>query len=165
MKCKRCAKNPRLDQIGVNICAKCLLCAMADVLDESETPGIVKVLRAVSGNDILNEWVVHLAESLHYQVIGKYQQVKPETQPRHIEQLVYFIEGGNSIKIGVAEYPQNRLRILQNSSPLALKILKTCNGGREEERKLHARFAHLRQHGEWFKKSDELMDFIVRPNA
>ena len=74
--------------------------------------------------------------------------------------IVYFIEGDGKIKIGVAQYVESRLRVLQAGSPVPLKILAVCPGGYERESELHKRFADTRLYGEWFEASEDLMDFI-----
>jgi len=76
--------------------------------------------------------------------------------------LVYFITASNkdNIKIGCASCPEDRLDYLQTGSPVRLKLLGVMEGGRKKERELHNQFAHLRQHGEWFERSESLLNFI-----
>jgi len=81
--------------------------------------------------------------------------------------FVYFIfnRDSNSIKIGRAEDVEQRLRSLQTSSPIPLKLLKaiqvnTLKEAQDLERSLHVKFSHLRMSGEWFKAKQELINYI-----
>lgn len=75
---------------------------------------------------------------------------------------VYFIQDGHSgaVKIGVARYPQNRMRELQVGASAQLRLIATVPGGRMLERKLHDDFRHLRIRGEWFLNAPELRSAI-----
>ncbi len=76
---------------------------------------------------------------------------------------VYFIAAPDFglVKIGFAERPWSRLGKAQVDSPTRLILLATIDGGKAEERKLHARFADLRARGEWFRHEGQLADFIA----
>ena len=82
---------------------------------------------------------------------------------------VYFIQYGNSsrIKIGHASEPLERIRNFQCGCPEKITILALIDGGRETERAIHQRFAHLkvRARGEWFMLDDELRAFVASPEA
>lgn len=76
---------------------------------------------------------------------------------------VYFVQDGNDglIKIGQTTSVKKRLAGLRTMSPTRLNHLGTMlASGRFNEASLHARFKHLRQHGEWFTPGLELLDFI-----
>jgi len=76
---------------------------------------------------------------------------------------VYFAQGvdGGNIKIGcTAVHVEERLEQLQNGSPVILQVIAMTDGGERMERGVHARFAHLRAHGEWFRPAPELLEFI-----
>jgi hypothetical protein len=75
---------------------------------------------------------------------------------------VYFIEAGGFIKIGFATNVKQRLRSLQASNPIECRLLYSVGGTRLTEGEFHHRFAHLRHHGEWFRKEDELSAFIAK---
>jgi hypothetical protein len=64
--------------------------------------------------------------------------------------LIYFIGGGDLVKIGWAADPMRRMDDLQTGSPVRLKLLGFYPGGLAMERALHARFSAARAHGEWF---------------
>lgn len=75
---------------------------------------------------------------------------------------VYFVHApdANLVKIGATTNLRARLLALQNASPVPLVLIQSIAGGKDEERVLHQRWAHLRSHGEWFEASPELMHFI-----
>jgi len=75
-------------------------------------------------------------------------------------QNVYFMHAENGlIKIGKSTDVKARLSQLQTLSPISIRIINTplCTA---TEAELHQRFAHLRDHGEWFTPGKELLDFI-----
>lgn len=74
---------------------------------------------------------------------------------------VYFIEGGQFIKIGFSGALRKRLKTLQKSSPVPLKVLCSIKGGRLREAAFHETFAHLRAHGEWFRAAPEIYEYIA----
>src|SRR5437879_3776978 len=79
---------------------------------------------------------------------------------------IYFIgadEPRAPIKIGwTGKDPDSRLRGLQTAHPFPLKLLAAVRGTAEEEHCLHAHFrrGRLRQNGEWFRRSNELLGLI-----
>lgn len=75
--------------------------------------------------------------------------------------LVYFIEGGGLIKIGVALAPIERIQQLQSMSPVPLRLVATMAGGYPQERLLHSRFANCHSHGEWYFPAAELLEYII----
>lgn len=77
---------------------------------------------------------------------------------------VYFIEGEGTgmIKIGVAENPYRRLAYLQIGSPVILRMLATVRGDASIEAELHDRFGESRAHGEWFRSTPALQEYIAR---
>lgn len=64
------------------------------------------------------------------------------------------------IKIGISFHPEARLAEMQKVSPARLVMLRVRQGGRTAERRYHEMFAADRLHGEWFKRSEPLMDLI-----
>ncbi|SRR6266545_969923 len=72
----------------------------------------------------------------------------------------YFFEavGVDRIKIGQSTDVERRFQDIKVSCPVELKVLAATEHYAEYE--LHARFQHLRCHGEWFKATDELRSFI-----
>ena len=72
---------------------------------------------------------------------------------------LYAIEAPASglVKIGSSSDPAGRFKTIQAMSPemLEMRIISPVDG-RELEKSFHERFAHLRHHGEWFRKKQEL---------
>lgn len=87
-----------------------------------------------------------------------------ETPPEPAEVLddgrVYFIDDGFFIKIGFSKKPQDRIGKLQTASPFKLMLMRTIPGNKKLEAELHARFRHLKSHGEWFRGERELRQHI-----
>lgn len=75
-------------------------------------------------------------------------------------QYVYFMQGAGLVKIGVANDVGKRMRDLQCGSPILLSLIGFMVGDERHEKDLHVKFAHLRQHGEWFLLNDEITSFI-----
>lgn len=62
---------------------------------------------------------------------------------------VYFISGGDIIKIGYTSGdPEDRMAQLQSGSPAKLFIMATMPGDMKREKLMHRRFKDLRAHGE-----------------
>lgn len=78
---------------------------------------------------------------------------------------VYFLEGYRSelIKIGYGSNVGARVSAVRCHSPEPLVLLGVlwCDEPKARETEIHAQFAHLRQHGEWFKVGMELLEFIA----
>lgn len=81
--------------------------------------------------------------------------------------MIYFIrrsDGTGPIKIGRAIDVERRLAQLRLHYGQPLMLLATMEGGRQEEREIHARFASLRMgRTEQFQPAPELLAFIDRP--
>jgi hypothetical protein len=78
--------------------------------------------------------------------------------------FVYFVKPVGQrgpVKIGVSMNPQRRLAEFQAASPVALEMIGTMRGGHVTECRLHATFADLRLHGEWFDVDEHLEDFLA----
>jgi hypothetical protein len=83
--------------------------------------------------------------------------------------FTYFIQSGETIKIGYSNTPELRVDQLRRGgkaqkptdgiSP-TIRLLTYIEGGQELERKLHARFAESRDCGEWFFITDELTALV-----
>jgi len=87
------------------------------------------------------------------------EEEKPEEGK---EPTIYFMHAfdANRIKIGFTTNIERRIRSLKMSSPHGLRFMYAIPGTKDEEHKLHERFAHLRQHGEWFTDCEELREYI-----
>lgn len=76
---------------------------------------------------------------------------RPE-QPK----LVYLMEAGGRVKIGISTDPERRRQSMQTGCPVRLRLLATIPGGAAVEAEMHARFAEHRKHGEWFEDVPEI---------
>lgn len=90
------------------------------------------------------------------------RQMTAQIPPRWdgVNQGVYFVEAAGLIKIGFSNSLKRRLIDLQIGSPVVITLLHVEPGSQVTERKLHAKFAAYRQHGEWFQRSKEIEEFI-----
>jgi hypothetical protein len=85
------------------------------------------------------------------------------------EGYVYFVKGETSglVKIGhTSNHPSARLVALQIGSPEKLVPVGVLPGTKQREKKLHARYAEYRSHGEWFRVGRRLAVLLrsrVRP--
>jgi hypothetical protein len=80
------------------------------------------------------------------------------------EGYVYFIHApaAERVKIGFTErHPDRRLRQIQSHSPVPLVGLGVVAGTFATEAELHARWAPLRDRGEWFRADPELLAFVA----
>lgn len=68
---------------------------------------------------------------------------------------IYFIRLGSLVKIGFTTNLAQRLKHLPHEEVLAVRT-----GSMRDEKALHAQFAHLRQHGEWFRQGPDLLHHI-----
>lgn len=74
---------------------------------------------------------------------------------------VYFAQSSTGhIKIGVSADPRGRVKAIDASTPLAVKLLATEPGGEAQEKRLHRRFMRHRHKREWFEPAPEIMAHI-----
>lgn len=80
---------------------------------------------------------------------------------------IYFIQAGDGgpIKIGRATNVLDRMSSMQSDNHERLKLIGVTEGRRSRERELHARFRHLRMHGEWFRPEDDLVKYVQEVTA
>lgn len=81
----------------------------------------------------------------------------------HRSEWTYFVQSveGGPIKIGyTSQDPETRLANLQTGSPTVLRIVGLISENRERE--LHEQFEKSRSHGEWFRPTKDLLDFIAK---
>lgn len=80
---------------------------------------------------------------------------------------IYFIQNpaDNTVKIGRSCNPEGRFRQLQGGSAHELKMLFVFKANLDKEIDLHDRFKKDRMGGEWFKFSDEILDYIDKKMA
>lgn len=78
--------------------------------------------------------------------------------------VVYFakcVGMSEPIKIGCTRFPAERAVALASWAPFPVEIIATVAGGFRTERRLHAHFAHLNSHAEWFRAGDDLLELIA----
>lgn len=77
--------------------------------------------------------------------------------------VVYFVTPSRSrrVKIGVTTNLKARLARLQATNHVPLELLLALPGDQVLEGRLHNRFRDDRMHGEWFKFSDRIKQFIA----
>lgn len=82
----------------------------------------------------------------------------PTPRAHRPDDRVYFatVQGSRMVKIGVTENVARRHNGLQSSTAERVDFVLTIRGDRGVEQWLHARFAHLRTHHEWFWRTDEI---------
>lgn len=81
--------------------------------------------------------------------------------------MVYFITDSNHIKIGYTKNDvRKRLKQLQTSNPNKLFLLGYIEGDKNVEKTLHKKFSSsiIRQNGEWFSPTQDLLDYINTNN-
>lgn len=76
--------------------------------------------------------------------------------------VVYFIERGTEIKIGFTNNLAKRLTNLRTGTTEPMTVLLTVPGVPALERHFHEKFAEHHIAREWFRASDELVNFIAR---
>ena len=85
-----------------------------------------------------------------------------QKQAQRKQQFVYFVQCDDRIKIGIARDPQRRLRTLQTGNAGELQLLAVVVGDMGLEGAIHAKFESSRIQGEWFVRSQELLEFVAR---
>lgn len=81
--------------------------------------------------------------------------------------IVYFVGGEQGpVKIGFTQQPiKERLKCIQNGSPVKLHVLAIQPARRQREGWYHRQFAAYRLHGEWFERAPEILAEIERLNT
>lgn len=75
---------------------------------------------------------------------------------------IYLVYSGRLMKIGFTENLAKRWDELEGSCSGYVHMIGAVRGGRDLERKIHERFRDDRDHGEWFRVSDDIRAFIYR---
>jgi len=66
------------------------------------------------------------------------------------------------VKIGISTDPLRRLEQIQQHHGSGLRLALVMVGGRDEERKAHAKFRDSHLVGEWFRLSPEIEKWIIK---
>jgi hypothetical protein len=92
---------------------------------------------------------------------GTVERLNNLTAPSRRPDKVYFLRGdGGLIKVGVTKNVAARVAALQRDHPATLTIMGAMPGSYSAEMTIHRLFAEDRDHGEWFRPSQRLLDFI-----
>lgn len=77
---------------------------------------------------------------------------------------IYFVEaiGVSKVKIGFTTNMAQRMRDLSVGSPVPLTLYGLIDGTKDDEKRWHNTWDHLRSHGEWFFVTKELKREIGR---
>lgn len=74
---------------------------------------------------------------------------------------IYFIRADNGpVKIGYAQNPTHRLKVLQCAHYLQLHLLRVIDGGYDTEQWFHLHYSDLHIRGEWFKFHKSMMNLV-----
>lgn len=75
---------------------------------------------------------------------------------------VYFIRGGNFVKIGWSKKPDRRIEQLRTGCPFETKVVGRIPGTKKDESALHKAFAwaKARRKGEWFRAEPALLALV-----
>lgn len=75
---------------------------------------------------------------------------------------IYVVEAATGvIKIGVSQWPEDRVETINTHSPCPCRLIATWDGDHGDERKLHDRFHQFRSHCEWFFPSAAVIAFVA----
>lgn len=111
----------------------------------------------------------YISESIEF-IKFIFESIFPKSDPdflsdkNYLERphCIYFLEGAGMIKIGRARNLTQRIRAIQTMSPVRLRLIGSMPGDGNDEREIHRKFSHLRGHGEWFRASQEIYDFVMK---
>lgn len=81
------------------------------------------------------------------------KHTQTEKQP-----FVYLVKVGNECKIGFSTNIDKRIRQMETTAHLPVEILAVAPGGRLLEKTLHKELREFRIKGEWFLKSNTLIE-------
>lgn len=81
------------------------------------------------------------------------------------EGWVYFIDGGEHIKIGFSRSLDNRVISIKSQNVHGAKLLHAQPGTFKTEKVLHRYFRDLRVRGEWFRKDPKIFAYIEQRKA
>lgn len=87
--------------------------------------------------------------------------------PSAKETIIYFVQSevGGPIKIGRTDDMAQRMSNLSVGRPDKLKALAAVPWTLLDERQVHQKFSHLREKGEWFSATEELLAFVANVAA
>lgn len=92
---------------------------------------------------------------------------RPVTTTDNVHQVndqgtVYVVQAGEHFKIGWTTSLEARINALRTGSPLPLRLIGTCSGGRDLEREWHKEFEPYCTNGEWFRLTEQHLEDLAR---
>lgn len=75
--------------------------------------------------------------------------------------FIYAVECGQRVKVGFSVQPALRFNKISSDAPFPCRLLGFWAGTRADEASIHDAFHLNRVHGEWFARSEGLLDFIA----
>ncbi len=135
-------------------CYVSLVDATAQYYTQAPVPwwALKHVLRMFRLDMLSQEW--HIAECRPQNAMPLLDEYV-DLVKRRIE-WIYFLASGELIKIGVSCDPESRVEGLASESPVPVELLAMIPGTRRLERVIHKRLARDRDHGEWFKATEDV---------
>jgi hypothetical protein len=87
-------------------------------------------------------------------------QIKKQ-QPKH-KSVIYFVQGQTTklIKIGISTNFKERIESIKTLSAEQVITLGLMWGNRTIEQLLHMRFKQSHEHGEWFRPTEDILQYI-----
>ena len=73
---------------------------------------------------------------------------------------IYFIRGGDFLKIGYSINPLSRLSSIQTACPFELELLAHFPGTLQDEIAIMSLFARYHIRGEWFRCHPKILDYV-----
>lgn len=74
--------------------------------------------------------------------------------------MIYFINHTDYVKIGYTSDISRRISDLQISCPVKLTLVGLIEGDMIDESSLHERFKKFHSHGEWFRYTKEICQYV-----
>lgn len=97
-------------------------------------------------------------------IAGRSNPVRGYKGPQKNPTIIYFIEacGADCVKIGITNTTVScRIASLQTGCPFPLKQIGSRPGTRQQEFNIHRQFSEHHIHGEWFRLTPEIQQFIT----
>lgn len=83
----------------------------------------------------------------------------------HKTKSLYFVACGDTVKVGVSNYPEVRMEALQTGASGKLTLVASIPNAGHRENECHKKLAHLRLYGEWFWYTEEVNALIKELQA
>jgi hypothetical protein len=94
--------------------------------------------------------------------MSRFVSVSEAELPGAGEHVIYFVQSPDNglIKIGTTLALRQRLLGLRSMCPVRLDLVWFYPGDKSEEQQLHGVFDDSRAHGEWFRPTEEVVEFL-----